>query len=137
MIGFFVGWPGLTVIGVFVISVGMYFDSGNFTGVSGRTAIQNLLTGHTLKFEGYAFYYRSDGKVLGVVAHNYDVGVWEAFENVYCEQWEVWGDGIRRCFSIEADSDRLRRIGTGFPFDEIHAPVNEFKRLEGNQVYSS
>jgi hypothetical protein len=132
----FVGWPGLTVVVVIVISVGIYLDSGNFTSVRGRTAIQNLLTGHTLKFEGYAFFYRSDGKVVGEVAQNYDVGVWEAFENVYCEQWQIWGDGIRRCFAIETDGDRLRRTGTGFPFDENDAPINEFQRLEGNQIYS-
>lgn len=134
--GIFIGWPGLTVVVVIVISVGVYLDSGNFTSVRGRTTIQNLLSGHTLKFEGYAFFYRKDGKVVGEVAQSYDVGVWEAFENVYCEQWQIWGDGIRRCFAIETDGDRLRRTGTGFPFDENDAPINEFQRLEGNQIYS-
>ena len=132
---FFIGWPGLTVAVILTVSLGIYFDTGNFTAVKGRTTIHYLLSGHTLKFEGYAFFYRSDGKVLGEVAQNYDVGTWEAFEKVFCEQWQLWGEGTRRCFSIETDGNRYRRIGTGFPFDDNHAPISEFQRLEGNQIY--
>ena len=133
---YLLGWPGFGLLVIFVTTAGMYLDSGNFTGVKGRAVIQNLLTGHTLKFEGYAFYYAGDGKVFGEVAQNYDVGKWEAFESVYCEQWQIWGNGIRRCFAIEKDGDRFRRTGTGFPFDENDAPIDEFLRLEGNQIYS-
>ena len=134
LIAYFTGWPGLAALSIIGSAIGLYLENKGFTAVTERTAIHQLLAGHTLKAEGYRFYYAGDGRAVGEVIKNVDVGRWEAFDNVYCEQWQVWGGGIRRCWALETDGDRVKRTGTGFPFNENDPTVNELQRVEGNQV---
>ena len=136
LVAYFVGWPGLTLVLVATFVATLNNDAKRFTELSNQQSIEDLLTEHTLKAPEYAFYYRPDGKAFGSVGHTFDVGTWEAHDAVYCEQWRIWGEGLRRCWTLAIQGDRVKRTGTGFPFNENDPPVNEFQRVEGNRVYS-
>ncbi|MEM7294608.1 MAG: hypothetical protein AAF420_14605 [Pseudomonadota bacterium] len=133
---YLLGWPGLVVGVAIAMATALYLDARSFKAVTNSALIEQLLEGYTLKSEGFSFYYASDGRVVGEVSGTYDVGEWEALDNVYCEQWQVWGEGVRRSWTISTAEDRVRRKGFGYPFNENDLPVNEFSRVKGNQIYS-
>ncbi|MEM7206651.1 MAG: hypothetical protein AAF434_02390 [Pseudomonadota bacterium] len=130
------GWPGVAIAAVASMAVALQLDSHRFEKVNGKSAIYALLADHTLKADGYAFFYQTDGRVIGQVGATYDVGEWEALDDVFCEKWNVYGNGTRRCWSVEIDGNQVRRTGSGFPFNENDLPVNLFERLAGKHVYN-
>ena len=113
----------------------MYSRSKGFVDLSSRDEIFHLLDGYTLKADGYLFYYASDGVAVGRVGNVFDTGTREVFEGAYCEQWQIWGRGEQRCWSVQVEGDRVKRTGMGAAFNAYDAPTNEFERLPGNHIY--
>ena len=125
------GWPLVVLVVASYLTISVYLDERRYKQVVGREAIERLLRGHTLIGLNFRFYYRPNGTAEGQVDLFYDQGTWYADETGYCEQWTRWADGALRCWSIEFDQTRVRRVLRNAPSD---SEKTELERLAGNHI---
>ena len=53
--------------------------------------------------------WKADGTLLGSTVRGVsDSGKWWVEGDLYCRQWQSWGDGKKACWTLYLDGDKLR-----------------------------
>ncbi|MEM7294112.1 MAG: hypothetical protein AAF420_12065, partial [Pseudomonadota bacterium] len=106
---------GLCVV---VLIFAAWFASEHFFGeqelpVLEGEEIAEMLTGNTLRGEGFQLYYEADGVMRGWLRGHLDSGTWWVKSDHYCVRWKVWGYGDDLCWYVKREGERIIRNGVG------------------------